>query len=177
VEVIYDEQMRPLRAWKRTLLPADPDPLSKADIRRYELRTDPPTLKARTRDGEVLLRQLRGGRPTAVVPPGRGLLTAWIRAEPDLKAGEQVRETVLDFRSLGLERLDEVTLRRDPDRQEPSLGGTVRVYSVFGRDSVFTDTEGVVIGDLSGLRSHESLNTPAPGPIPVFGEPDPRRTP
>jgi len=177
VEVIYDEDMRPLRAWKRTLLPSDPDPLEKADIRRYDLRTNPPTLKARTRDGEFLLRELRGNRPTAVVGPGRGLLTAWIGEESGLAQGEQSIETVLDFRSLGLERLDEVTLRRDPDREVPTLGGPVRVYSVFGRESVFTNNEGVVIGDLAGLRTDESLNIPAPQPIPLFGEPDPVNTP
>ena len=40
VEVLYDKDLMPLRIWKRMTLPGLPDAGEKADIRRYELRTD-----------------------------------------------------------------------------------------------------------------------------------------
>ena len=88
-------------------------------------------------------------------------MTAWIRANPDLAVGESVSGPVLDFREL-YENIDDVALRRDPDREEESLGRRVRVYTVFGRESIFTDDEGRVLGDLAGLRPSESLDTPEP---------------
>jgi len=176
VEVIYDAAGAPLRAWKRTTLPSAPDPIANADTRSYELRTEPATMKVRTAEGEMLLRTLEGPRPTAVVGPGRGLLTAWIQ-RAGLAVGEQSREQVLDFRSLGLERIEPVVLRREQDRRDSTLGRTVRVYTIFGRESVFTDEHDVVVGDLAGLREDAALDTPAPPPIPELAPPDPVNTP
>ncbi|MFW5875579.1 MAG: hypothetical protein ACOCXM_02460 [Myxococcota bacterium] len=175
VEVIYDEALRPLRAWKRMLLPAAEDPVEEADIRLYELRNDPPTLAWRRPSGELEYRVLKGGQPEAVVGPGRGILSMWIRAAR-LEPGEKQRVPVLDFRK-DVENVEPVTLMREQDQDEPGLGGRVRVYTVFGRETVFTDDRGIVVGDLRGLRPDESLDTPPPEPLPPVPPPDPVHTP
>ncbi|MEM9188533.1 MAG: hypothetical protein AAGF12_05130 [Myxococcota bacterium] len=175
IEVIYDAEGTLLRAWKRTTSPLDDNPEEQADIRRYELRTEQPTMTIRFPDGRVEHRILRGSRPTAAIGPGRGMLTAWIQ-RADLDVGERSREEVLDFRSLGLERILPVALVRNPDREEPDLG-RVRVYTVYGRESVFTDENNVVIGDLAGIRPFHVVAGEPPRPIPVYGEPDPVHTP
>jgi hypothetical protein len=171
VEVVFDAEWRPLRAWKRMTLPGVDDVV---DVRRYELRTDPATMTWRGDEG---LRHFwfRGGRPVAVVGPGHGMVSAWIKANPELDVGETVRGQVLDFREL-VERVDEVALRRDADRAVPGLG-TVRVYTISGRESVFTDEDGWVVGDLAGLRPDAILDTEAPAPLPTPEPPDPRGTP
>lgn len=175
VEVIYDLKLQPLRAWKRTTAPSFDDPEDRADIRRYELRSERVGMKVRTSEGQTEYFELRGDTPTAVVGPGRGLLSAWIR-RANLQVGEKSAETALDFRSLGVEKLDSIALRREPDRQDPILG-KVRVYTVYGREAVFTDDQGMVIGDLAGLRPVELVDLPMPAAIPVAGTPDPRATP
>jgi len=172
VEVIYDEAWRPLRAWKRMTLPTPDGHLE--DIRLYELRTDPVTMVRRSEDG-VEEFTLRGPRPIAVIGPGRGLVGAWVRAaQPAI--GETVRGPVLDFREM-LERIDTVALKREEDREVPELGGAIRVYTVFGRESVFLDDRLDVVGDLAGLRPDAVLSSPPPPPQPTFGAPDPVHTP
>ncbi len=172
VEAIFDDQWRPVRLWKRMTVPGEE--ASTEDIRLYELRNDPPTM-VEQREGETVYREIRGQTPVAVVGPGRALLTAWIRMS-DLAVGESTRGPVLDFREL-FENIDEVALRRDPDRDEPSLGRRVRVYTVFGRESVFTDDEGHLLGDLAGLRPSDTLDSPEPDPVPMHEPPDPIHTP
>lgn len=174
VEVVYDESWRPLRGWKRMVAPFAPDPARTADTRLYELRNEPPTMTEQNPNGRAN-RELRGAAPIAVVGPGRALITAWIRAE-DLEVGEVARGPVLDFREL-YEKIDEVALRRDPDRYEETMGRTVRVYTIFGRESVFTDETGLVLGDLAGLRRPEDVDAPMPPPIPSHAPADPARTP
>ncbi|MBO6938886.1 MAG: hypothetical protein JJ863_28215 [Deltaproteobacteria bacterium] len=172
VEAIFDEEWRPVRLWKRMTVPGEEDETE--DIRLYELRNDPPTMTERRGD-EVVHREIRGEVPIAVVGPGRALLTAWIHAA-GLEVGETTRGPVLDFRDL-YENIDEVALRRDPARDEESLGGSVEVYTVFGRESVFTDADGWIRGDLAGLRESESLDTPEPDPVPMHAPLDPVGTP
>lgn len=175
VEAVYDENWRPLRVWKRMMSPALPDPVGQADIRLYELRTDPPTLTWRTPSGDMEYRALKGGRPQGLVGPGRGLLTPWLwRA--DLAPGDKERIPVLDFRK-DVERVEPVTLHRKPDRPDDLIGGTVRVYTIFGREPVFADDQNVVVGDMMGLRPHEVLDSPPPERIPQPSPPDPRGTP
>ena len=172
VEAVFDAQWHPLRVWKRMSVPFEE---SIQDTRLYELRNDPPTMTTRNLDGLEHRRfrsQFQGQVPVAVVGPGRALLSAWIW-QHELDVGEVVRGPVLDFRRM-VERIEEVALRRDPDRDEPSLGGRVRVYTVFGRESVFTTEGGIVVGDLAGLRTDESLETPRPEPIPQTDPPNPR---
>ena len=175
VEVVFDEELRPLRAWKRMTLPLSERDDGHADVRRYELRTEAAVLKQRRPDGEVRWAKIRGARPTAVIGPGRGLLTAWIR-RAHLAVGDKVREPVLDFREM-LEVVREVTLRREADRFDPALGRTVRVYTIYGREAVFTDEEDVVLGDLAGMRPASSVASPERPSAPLFGAPDPVGTP
>jgi len=154
VEVVFDEEWTPLRATKEMSIPGA---VGHTDSRLYELRNDPPTMTQHTAEGETVHRRFNGAPPIAVIGPGRALVSAWIWKEDQLEVGEIVRGPVLDFREM-VERIDEVALRRDPDRDEESLGGDVRVYTVFGRESIFTDDEGVVVGDLAGLRTADSLS-------------------
>ena len=95
-------------------------------------------------------RWIRGARPTAIIGPGRGLLTPWIQ-RAHLAVGGRARESVLDVRE-SMEVIRDVTLARLEDRDDPTLGH-VRVYTIYGREPVFTNDEDVVVGDLMGLVS------------------------
>jgi hypothetical protein len=184
VEVIFDDKMAPLRAWKRMTIPGSPRPDGHADIRRYEMRSSELSIKKKTPEGETLFEILKvggktpppaGTKPAAVVGPGRGVMTAWLK-RAKLPVGGKARELALDFRDM-VERLEEVTLTREADLDEPSLGRKVRVYTVYGRDTVFADDDDVVIGDLAGLRPADSVKTPEPPPVKMYGDPDPVGTP
>ena len=146
-----------------------------ADIQRYELRTQQVGMKRHTRKEGTQYRIIPGSRPRAVIGPGRALLSMWIRAE-NLRVGDVVRRPVLDIRE-PFASIKESALRREPDRNEPTLGRVVRVYTFYGRETVFTDERGIVIGDLAGMRPSESLTTPEPPPMPMYGAPDPVNTP
>jgi len=98
----------------------------------------------------------------------------WIR-RADLPVGVVRHESVLDFRGLPL--IDDVAIRRAPDEYVKDLGRTLRVYSIFGRESVFTDENGWVIADLQGMRPYDSVKTPPPPPIPEYAPIDPVHTP
>jgi hypothetical protein len=65
---------------------------------------------------------------------------------------------------------------REPDMKHAELG-KVRVYTFFGRETVFADEHDTVIGDLMGMRPHALLHTPEPLAIPTFGAIDPEHTP
>jgi hypothetical protein len=167
VEVLYDAQLLPLRVWKRMTLPGIERAAERADIRRYELRSDPVTVKMREMEGTVGFEQLLDGRPRVVIGPGRGLLSMWIR-RAKLKVGEKVPELAIDVR--GLEKIEPVTLLREADMQHPELG-PVRVYTFYGRETVFVDARDVVVGDLMGLRADRVLKTLPPPPLPATGRP------
>ena len=184
IEVHYDATLSPIWAWKRMTIDGAPRADGNADIRRYELRTGDVFIKRRDAKGQLFLERLgpggrmsvpEGARVAAVVAPGRGVLTAWIQRE-HLPVGTKVHELVLDFREL-VETLEMAALERGPDLYEPTLGRTVRVYTFFGRDTVFADEHDVVIGDLAGMRPSETLTTPEPEPLPTYGGPDPVHTP
>jgi hypothetical protein len=173
LDVAYDDHMLPLRIWKRMTLPGTPD--GRPEIARYELRTPETTITRRAHDGRRTYEILRGPRPRAVIGPGRGVLTMWLwRAH--LPVGGRLREPVIDVRA-ELELIHDVTLRREPDRYEPSLGRTVRVYTVYGREPIYADEHDVVIGDIAGMRPSGSLGTPEPPALPLYGPPDPVHTP
>jgi hypothetical protein len=93
-----------------------------------------------------------------------------------LPVGAKVHELVLDFREM-VEMLEMAKLERQPDLIEPSLGRSVRVYTFFGKETVFADENDVVIGDLAGMRPSDSLSTPQPEPLPTYGGADPVNTP
>ena len=175
VEVVFDADYRPLRAWKRSGLPAGHDAARTppVDTRLYELRNRPPTMTHVS--GEVREHfSFRGGAPVAVNGPGRALIGAWLRANPDLAVGDIVRGPVLDFRR-GVERVETVALRREADIDDASVAdGAVRVYTVFGRESVFADAEGNILGDLAGLRPAARVQGELPPPREGLPEPDPR---
>jgi uncharacterized linocin/CFP29 family protein len=116
-----------------------------------------------------------GAKVGAVVGPGRGVITAWLQ-RAKLPVGRKVEELVLDFRDM-IEQLEEGTLERNADLYEPSLGKTVRAYTFFGKETVFADENDVVIGDLAGMRPNDTLKTPEPEALPVYGKPDPARSP
>jgi hypothetical protein len=184
VQVSYDVGLTPLWAWKRLTIAGSTRADGNADIRRYELRTGSVFIKRRDARGELTLeRLLPGGRVTvpegakvgAVVGPGRGVITAWLK-RAKLPVGARVRELVLDFRDM-VEAVEIATLERLADQNEPSLGRVVRVYTFFGKETVFADEDDVVLGDLAGMRPSESLSTPEPEPLPMYGEPDPAHSP
>lgn len=176
VEVVFDSELRPLRAWRRLTLPGSQRADGNADTRRYELRTGQVAIKKRTPDGVLSYEWLRGERPQAVLGSGRGLLTPWIR-RANLPVGGRVREWVLDVREM-FEQLRPVTLRREPDMVLPWLGRTARVYTVFGRETVFTDENNTVLGDLAGMRPAELVTTPPPRRLGTRAPPpDPLHTP
>jgi hypothetical protein len=171
-EVVYDKQLLPLRIWKRNTVPMLPNAGQKADIRSIELRTSPAGIK-RSQAGRISYEQLSGERPMAVIGPGRGIVSMWIR-RAKLKPGEKVREPIIDVRAL--EKIEPVTLMREPDMLHSELG-QVRVYTYYGRETVFTDEEDNVVGDLAGMRLDSTLKTPRPPAIPLFGLVDPVHTP
>jgi len=184
VEVHYDAQLAPLWAWKRMTIAGSIRPDGNADIRRYELRTGEVFIKRRDAAGKTTLEKLlpggrvhvpEGARVGAVVGPSRGLISAWLK-RARLPVGAKTRELVLDFRDLS-ETLEMATLERDADRFEPSLGETVRVYTFYGKETVFADQDDFVLGDLAGMRPSSSLSTPEPDPLPMYGEPRPQEVP
>jgi hypothetical protein len=176
IEVLYDPRGMPLRAWKRMTIPGARNGDGAADIRRYELRTPEVVITRRSAGEARRFEILRGERPTVVIGPGRGLLSVWIR-RANLGVGERVRENALDMREL-VERLRPVTLRREPDMTPPGFGAPVRVYTVYGRETVFTDANNVVLGDLGGMRPASRLaHLPPVVPLPVPDAPDPVHTP
>ncbi len=165
-------------------IPGSPRDDGSADIRRYDLRSGDVFIKHRDASRGLLFERLlpggrldvpAGERVAALVGPGRGIITAWLRRSA-LSVGQKRRDLVLDFRDL-VETLEMATLERNPDMFEPTLGKTVRAYTFFGRETVFADEHDVVIGDLAGLRPSDSLDTPEPDPLPTYGAPDPVHTP
>jgi len=172
VEVVYDlETGRPLRAWRRTALRQAPD---RPTFDVFDFQGEPGVHLRRLADGTVERRALDGPAPTAVVGPGRGILTVWIR-DAGLAVGERDRRVVLDLTGAG-ELDDEGTLWRAPNRTEAPLG-TVEVYRVYGRDAVFTSADGRVVGDLAGLRRAADVDAPPVEPPPGLETPTPREVP
>lgn len=169
VEVVYDaEDDRPLRAWRRTALHDFPE---RTTTELFELRNDPPVVVRNLPDGTTEYLELVGPRPVAVVGPGRGILTVWIR-RADLVPGEIVRGPVLDLTEQG-KIDDEGSLRREADREVD--GEQRQVYRVYGRDAVFADESGRVVGDLAGMRPADQVEGPAPPTPPAeLSPPDPR---
>jgi hypothetical protein len=184
VEVRYDAALVPLWAWKRMTIAGSKRADGNAEIRRYELRTGEVFIKRRDAEGAITLEKLlpggrmkvpSGARVGAVVGPGRGVITAWLKKEK-LPVGGKTSELVLDFRDM-IESLEVGTLERNEDLVEPTLGRSVRVYTFFGKETVFADEDDVVLGDLAGMRPSESLSTPEPPPLPTYGGADPAHTP
>lgn len=174
VEVLFDEAWLPLRVWKRMTLPGSRRHDGNADTRLYELRGSEVTIRRRDPQG-LRFELLRGTRPRAVIGPGRGLLTAWLR-RARLREGQRVREPVLDFREQ-VEVLRDVTLRREPDQYVAALGRVARLYSIYGREVFYADETDTVVGDMAGLAPASMVRQPPLPLMPLFGPPDPVHTP
>lgn len=175
VEVVYDESLLPLRIWRRQTVPGSKREDGSPDFKRFDLRTPQITIKHKNDKGITDFEELRGpGKPVALLGPGHGLLSMWIR-RAKLKPGEKIREMTLDFR--GIEKVAPVTLQRYPDKYLDWLGRNAQVYSVLGREVVFTDDDGFVLGDLAGLVLDEKAPGPSPPPMSTFEPPDPVHTP
>ncbi len=173
VEAVYDENLLPLRLWRRY---ATPRPGAVAlDLKRFDFRTPELTVKHRAEGGAVDYEVLRGktsAKVRALIGPGRGLLTLWLwRAK--LAVGQKLRERALDFREV--EVLRDVTLMRHEDRDDRAFGRRVRVYTIYGREPFFADENDVVLGDLAGLLP--AGDAPPLPPLPALEAPDPASTP
>ncbi len=184
VEIRYDANLTPLWAWKRMTIAGSQRPDGNADIRRYEMRTGEVFIKRRDADGRTTMEKLlpggrmtapQGARVGAVIAPGRGSITAWLK-RAKLPVGGRTDELVLDFRPM-MESLEVGTLQRQADQYEPDYGRNVRVYTFFGRETVFADDSDVVIGDLAGMRPADLVKSPEPEPLPTYGGADPVHTP
>lgn len=184
VHVLYDQELRPLRAWKRLTRPGSERPDGHADVRLFELRSDDVGIQKRGHEGVLERKILRPGgrvgvpvgqRVGAVIGPGRAGLTPWLR-RAKLAPGQKSRELVLDYRP-HIEKLEIVTLAREQDAYVPEYGKPLRVYTIYGREAVYADESDGVVGDLSGLRSAEVAPASSLPAMPDFGPADPWRAP
>ncbi len=171
LDVVYDAQTGlPLRAWKRIRSPGG-ETGERLEVRRFELRdTERVALTQRTVTGALEHWKLRGTMPRAIIGPGMGLLSMWIR-RARLAPGGRLRESVLDIRE-SMEIVRDVTLLRLDDRDDPVLG-RVRVYSIYGREPFYADENDIVLGDLRGLLPAELVREPMPTPSMPESPPDP----
>lgn len=174
VDAVFDENLLPLRVWKRTMMPDGQGGLGHLDVRVVEMRTEPVGLTRRRPTGEREHFEVRGARPQAVIGPGRGLLTMWFQ-RAKLAEGEKVREPILDVRE-PIAVIEEVTLQRLQDQEVDGLG-RVRVYTIYGREPVFADENDVVLGDMFGMRPASTIAGPLPDPMPDPGPIEPTSLP
>ena len=172
VEALYDAELRPIRVWRRNTLGVSKRPDGNADIKLFELRTTPIGVKHRGDDGKIDFEELRApAKPEVLVGPGRGIVSLWLR-KAHLAPGEKTHAIGFDFR--GVEKVERMALERFPDRRIDFLGRTARVYTYFGKETVFANDDDVVIGDLAGLVP---LGPNAPPPVPTFEPIDPVHSP
>jgi hypothetical protein len=174
LEVVFDEALRPIRAWKRSTSPGPLEARRRTDIRAYDFRGERLTMRRRGPVGENELWRFRWAPPAVVIGPGRGLLSIWLR-RARLAVGGRVREPAVDIRE-PMEVVRDVTLTRHEDRDEPGLG-RVRVYTIYGREPIFADEHDVVVGDMMGMRPAALVPDAATASVSREGPPDPRSTP
>jgi hypothetical protein len=159
-EVIHDEAMRPIRAWRRIGRPGPRGIVY--DTRTYDFRTPFVTVTRVDAAGARTFEELRPKeKPTVVLAPGSGAMSVWIQSAR-LREGERVEAWVLDLRA-PLERSWRSNLRREPDMTVEGLG-RVRVYALDG-ESFFTDDRDRVVGTLAGLRELSVVGGELPMPI------------
>ncbi|MBX7190873.1 MAG: hypothetical protein K1X94_02390 [Sandaracinaceae bacterium] len=174
VEVVYDQELRPIRAWKRGTSPGPLEARRRTDIRSYDFRGERLMMRRRGGLDELELWRFRQAPPPVVIGPGRGLISVWLR-RAHLAVGGRVREAAVDIRE-PIEVIRDVTLTRYEDRDDPEMGH-VRVYTIYGREPIFADDNDVVVGDMAGMRPAALVHTPMPSPVPREGPADPRGTP
>lgn len=176
VEVVYDRELRPLRAWKRGTAPGPLTPRERTDIRSYDFRGERLVMRRRlpVESLELELWRFRLAPPAVIIGPGRGLISVWLR-RAHLEVGGRVREAAVDIRE-PIEIIRDVTLTRHEDRDDPAIGH-VRVYTIYGREPIFANDDDVVVGDLAGMQPSRFVHTPMPPPVPREGPANPRETP
>ncbi len=169
-EVIHDESMRPIRAWRRIGRPGPRGIVY--DTRTYEFRTPFVTVTRVDAAGARTFEELRPKeRPTVVLAPGSAAMAVWIQSAR-LREGERLEAWVLDLRA-PLERAWRSNLRREADMDVEGLG-RVRVYALDG-ESYFTDARDRVMGTLAGLRELSVVGGELPMPIDGQQPADPTR--
>jgi hypothetical protein len=171
LEIVYDADRRPLRAYRRQTAPGPQPPAARTDVRVFDLRGPHVELMRRQPLGEIERLVYRAPSPGVVIATGRGALTPWIQ-RAHLEVGGRLREAALDIRER-IEIVRDVTLRREDDRDDLVLGH-VRVYTIYGREPVYTDENDVVIGDMMGLVLSSMVDRPRDPPVITDGPPTPR---
>lgn len=169
-EVVYDESMRPVRAWRRIGKPSPRGILY--DTRTYEFRTPFITVTRVESNGRRSYEELRPkDKPTIVLAPSNAGVITWIQSAR-LSEGGRVEAWVLDLRD-PLERAWRSTLRREPDMNVDGLG-RVRVYAL-DEESYFVDDRDRVIGTLSGMRDPARVGRTLPAEFDGQSPPEPWR--
>ncbi len=171
LEIVYDADRRPLRAYMRSTAPGPQPAPERTDVRVFDLRGPHVELTRRAPLGDIERLRYRAPTPTVVIATGRGALTPWIQRS-HLAVGGRVREAALDIRER-VEVIRDVTLRREEDRDDPLLGH-VRVYTIYGREPIYTDDDDVVVGDMMGLVPASLVDRERAPAVPTDGPPAPR---
>ena len=171
LEIVLDADRRPLRAYRRQTAPGPQAPSARTDIRVYDFRGPHVELTRRQPLAAIDYLVYRAPTPVVIIATGRGALTPWIQRS-HLEVGGRVREPALDVRE-HIEIVRDVTLHREDDRDDPRIGH-VRVYTIYGREPVYTDDHDVVIGDMMGLVPAELVERPRDPIVPTDGPPTPR---
>jgi hypothetical protein len=171
LEIVYDADRRPLRAYRRATAPGPHEPAARTDVRVFDLRGPHVELVRRAPLAEIERLVFRAASPGVIIATGRGALTPWIQRS-HLGVGERVRESALDIRER-IEIVRDVTLRREADREDGRIGH-VRVYTIYGREPIYTDDQDVIIGDMMGLLPSSLVDRPRDPIVLTDGPPNPR---
>jgi hypothetical protein len=148
LEVVWDRDLQPIAAYKRMGYPGD---ARLFEERGYRVSESESVMVRAAPDGVERFR-LRGERPTVVVPTGRGLFSVAFMRALELSVAESKKETALDLRRL-VERIEPASVRRDPGRASVGAGEPPSTFTFMGRDTIFVDEDGFVIGDMAGLET------------------------
>jgi hypothetical protein len=171
LEIVFDADRRPLRAYKRSTAPGPQPPAARTDVRVFDLRGPHVELTRRRPLGQIERLVYRAPTPSVIIATGRGALTPWIQ-RAHLAVGGRTRESALDIRE-DIEIIRDVTLHREEDRDDARLGH-VRVYTIYGREPVFTDDHDLVIGDMMGLVLADMVDRPRDPPVVTDGPANPQ---
>lgn len=171
LEIVFDAERRPLRAYERSTAPGPQPPAERTDVRVFDLRGPHVEMHHRAPLEQIEHLVYRVASPGVIIATGRGALTPWIQ-RAHLAVGGRLREAALDIRER-IEIIRDVTLRREEDRDDERIGH-VRVYTIYGREPIYTDEHDVVIGDMMGLVPAELVQRPRDPLVITDGPPTPR---
>jgi hypothetical protein len=146
LEVVWDRDRNPVAAYKRMSYPGEPERFEERGYRMSETES----VMVRVASHEIERFRFRGARPTAIVPTGRGLFSVAFGRHLELGVGESARDTVIDLRRL-VERVEPGSTRRDPAREHEFTSEPLLTFTFMGRDTIYADSRGYVMGDLAGL--------------------------